>query len=78
MSNYATIPSSTSLRLTVLAQRVHDLGPRPLYELMRQIVAGDGEPMALFEKYGALPAELIRAYRADTFSPNVILLRPSS
>jgi hypothetical protein len=45
---------------------------------MRQIIAGDGEPMALFERYGALPADLIRAYRGDQLPTNIILLRRAS
>ena len=74
----AILPSSTELRLRHLAQQVYDLGPRPLHELMCQIVAGDGEPMALFERYGALPADLIRAYRGDQFPPRLFLLREVS
>jgi hypothetical protein len=75
MSSYITLPSSTSLRLRCLAQRIHDLGPAPLHHLMCQIVGGGDDPISLFEQYGRLPADLVRAYHGDRFGSNVIPLR---
>jgi hypothetical protein len=71
-----TLPSSTDLRLRTLAMRVHALGPKPLYELARELMGG-ADPLVTFERYGGLPAEFIRAYRGDQFPPNVFLLRSS-
>lgn len=77
MTIAVTVPSSTALRLKVLASRIHQLGERPLYEAMRELVAG-ADPLTVFETYGALPADLIAAYGGDRFSSNVILLRRAS
>jgi hypothetical protein len=78
MSNYATAPSSTALRLRCLAQRIHDLGPAPLFHVMCELAAG-ADPLDTFERYGGLPAEFLRAYGGDTLGSNVIPLRfPSS
>jgi hypothetical protein len=42
---------------------------------MRQIIAGDDEPLALFERYGSLPLTVVHAYRGDQFPPHLSLLR---
>jgi hypothetical protein len=48
----ATIASSISLRLRVLAQRIYSQGPAPLHEVMCAI-AGGADAMSVFEHYGA-------------------------
>jgi hypothetical protein len=78
MSSRITVPSSVDIRLRHLARQIHRLGPNPLFQMMRQLASGDGEPIALFERYGALPVDLIAAYGGDKFPPNVFLLRPRS
>jgi hypothetical protein len=78
MITSATIQSSTSTRLKHLARHIHQLGERPLYELMCQIVGGDDDPIFLFEQYARLPRSVIVAYGGDTLSNNIILLRPRS
>jgi hypothetical protein len=48
-----------SARLRYLARRLHALGERPLYELMRKLVAG-ADPVARLEAYCRIdPAILI-------------------
>jgi len=72
-----TVPSSTGLRLRCLAQRIHDLGPAPLFHAMCELAAG-GDPLTVFETYGRLPRDLIAAYHGHSLPNNVFLLRPVS
>ena len=65
-----TIASSIALRLRCLAQRIHDLGPRPLFEAMCEI-AGGADPVLTFENYGALPASFVRTYGGDRLPPHL-------
>jgi hypothetical protein len=51
-------------RLAHLARRIHTLGPRPLYELLREREAGAPLHERL-EKYAALPADFIRELGGD-------------
>jgi hypothetical protein len=59
--------ASTSLpdeRLRYLAPQIHQLGPRPLFELFREV--RDGAPLAVtLEAYGRLPADFIHALGGD-------------
>jgi hypothetical protein len=47
----ATVASSTALRLRCLAQRIHDLGPNPLFQMMCEL-SGSSVAMNCFERYG--------------------------
>jgi len=47
-------------RLRQLARRIHALGPRPLYELLRELEA-DAPLHERLERYAALPADFIKA-----------------
>jgi hypothetical protein len=61
----APIPDA---RLRWLAREIHALGERPLYELLREIVAGrEIEPR--LEAYARLPAAFIKACGGDQFAP---------
>jgi hypothetical protein len=53
-------------RLQFLAARIHELGPRPLYELCRELERG-AELHPALEKYAALAplADFIRAHGGD-------------
>ena len=51
-------------RLRQLARRIHALGPRPLYELLRDLEAGAPLHERL-ERYAALPADFIKALDGD-------------
>jgi hypothetical protein len=65
-----TIASSIALRLRCLAKRIHDQGPKPLFEMMCE-VAGGADPLNCFEVYAALDADLIRAFDGDKLPPAV-------
>jgi hypothetical protein len=51
-------------RLRYLAGAVHSLGPRPLFELLRELVAGR-DLMQRLERYAQLDADFIRALEGD-------------
>ena len=57
-------------RLIHLSRRIHALGPRPLYELLREISAGAPVHERL-ERYAALPADFIAALGSDELPPPV-------
>ena len=52
------------VRLRHLAQRLHDLGPRPLCELLREIISG-ADPVHRLERYAALDAQVVKALGGD-------------
>jgi hypothetical protein len=56
------------LRLRRLASALHELGPRPLFEFLREIEGGADIRTSL-ETYAALPANFIRANGGDKFLP---------
>jgi hypothetical protein len=58
----------SDLRLRRLAAALHELGPRPLYEFMREIESG-ADVRARLEIYAALPAGFIRENGGDQFQP---------
>jgi hypothetical protein len=72
----ATIASSISLRLRVLAQRISSLGVRPLHEAMCEI-AGGADPIPTFERYGALAlhADFIKAYGGTDLPPTIVRIK---
>ncbi len=69
-----TIKSSIALRLRHLAGRVHQLGPRPLFELMCEI-AGGADPLSRFEVYAGIDPDLVRALGGDQLAPTIFLVR---
>ena len=70
----ATLERSMALRLRHLATRIHELGPRPLFELMCELVGG-ADPLGRFEAYGKLDPEFIHKLGADKLPPTVFLVR---
>lgn len=56
------------LRLRRLAAALHELGPRPIYEFLREVEAG-ADLRARLEVYARLPAGFIRANDGDKFPP---------
>jgi hypothetical protein len=56
------------LRLRRLAAALHDLGPRPLFEFLREVEAG-ADVRARLEAYARLPAGFIRENGGDQFQP---------
>ena len=60
------------VRLRHLVGRVHDLGPRPLYELFRELIAG-ADPLPRIERYAELDAGFIQALGGDQFAgPRIV------
>jgi hypothetical protein len=57
----ATVPDA---RLRRLARHLHLLGERPLYELLREVLAGR-DPVASLEAYGRLDPDILEALGAD-------------
>jgi hypothetical protein len=55
-------------RLRHLARLIHALGPRPLFELLRQLDGG-AELHPTLEAYARLPANFIAAYGGDRLMP---------
>ena len=65
----------SDLRFAGLVRHLHRLGPKPLSELLRELVGTDdglqADTLFLLEKYGALDPKIVRALGADTFPPAV-------
>jgi hypothetical protein len=55
------IPKS---RVHLLAARIHDLGPRPLAELLYEILSG-ADPLSRIERYAALDPTIVAAVGAS-------------
>lgn len=76
LCNVDTIEPSHSAqaktRLKYLAQRLHALGPKPLFHLLDEVERG--APLrAHLEEYARLPVDLIRTFNGDEFvAPFVI------
>jgi hypothetical protein len=51
-------------QLLFLARRVHALGDRPLFELLKEIVAG-ADPIARLERYAALDPAILAYLGGD-------------
>ena len=63
-------PRTRDVRLRFLATRIHALGPRPLYELMRELCDGHDLIDAL-ERYARLDPGVVRALGGDAFTLGV-------
>jgi hypothetical protein len=70
------LPTSTAMRLRFLTQQIYNLGPRPLFELLAELVGG-APPLERIERYGRLAHEygaFIRAPGGDQFPPRFFTL----
>ena len=56
------------LRLRRLAAALHELGPRPLFEFLREVEAG-ADVRGRLEAYARLPGGFIRENGGDQFQP---------
>jgi hypothetical protein len=54
------------IKLQSLAQRLHALGPVPLFHFLDEVERGE-ELRSTLETYAELPADLIKAYHGDRF-----------
>ena len=79
MPSYADTLPPSSARLRFLARRIHRLGSRPLYELLRELVDG-ADPLPQLEAYAALAplAGFIAHLDGDQLQPAVRLVRRAS
>jgi hypothetical protein len=77
MLTSVTSPSSTRLRLRALAPRIRQLGDRPLYELLCELVSLSTEALARVEAYGQLNlhADFIEAYGGRDLPPAVFRVK---
>jgi hypothetical protein len=69
-------PPIPAVRLRFLAEQIHGLGPRPLFELLAEIVSG-APSMERIERYARLSREhgdLIRANGGDQFPPRLFVV----
>jgi hypothetical protein len=55
-------------RLRRLADQLHALGPRPLFEYLREIIAG-ADPVDRLERYAAIDPDVLRALGGDHLPP---------
>jgi hypothetical protein len=79
-SKYAdTPPPSSAARLRFLAQRMHRLGPRPLFELFCELADG-AKVLPRLEAYAALAplSSFIAELDGDQLPPTVRLVRRAS
>ena len=69
----------SDLRRDRLVLHLHRLGPRPVSELLKELLGTDAELQAdalfLLEKYGALDPEIVRALDADSFPTAIFPVR---
>ena len=61
-------------RICNLAKRLHDLGPRPLYEFLREVASGS-DPIDRLEIYARLDPAIVRALGGDQFPTPAIITR---
>ena len=66
-------------RLQYLAERVHRLGPRPLGELIAEIIRASSPELAAFiiarlERYAALDQNLVRLLGGHRWPPRLIAI----
>ena len=69
----ATMRPPSLARLRRLAERLHSLGPRPTFELLKEIANG-GDLWRRLERYAELDPEIVRAIGADEMPPLVICI----
>ena len=61
------------VRLRHLARQVHALGPRPLYELFRELVAG-ADPQDRIQAFADIDADFVHALGGDQFFPLIAVI----
>jgi hypothetical protein len=64
---------STTARLRLLAARLHRLGERPLFELLRELDAG-ADLWARLERYARLDPDIVRYLGADQLPPPLFVV----
>lgn len=60
----------TDVRLKHLARRIHALGPRPIFELFHELLAG-ADVCERIEAFAEIDADLVRDHGANEFPPSL-------
>ena len=60
-------------RLRRLVAHLHSLGPRPVYEFVREIING-GDVIDRLEDYGRLDPNLVQYLGADRIVPDLVVI----
>jgi len=60
-------------RLQLLAGRIHDLGPRPLFEMLRELDQG-ADLAETIERYARLPGDFIRQHGGAELPPLRVII----
>jgi len=66
-----TAASSVALRLHHLAGCIHRLGPRPLYELMREVVALSSAAFDRLEAYAGIDPDILDHFGGRDLPPTI-------
>ncbi len=73
-------PAVAEIKFRRLVDHLHQLGPRPVAELLTELVGTDeqarSDVLHLLEKYAALDPAMVRALGADAFPPTVFAVGP--
>ncbi len=69
-----TLPTSTAIRLRYLAQHLHDLGPRPTFELLCELVGG-ADPLDRLERYARLDPTVVRKLGGAEIPSRLMVLK---
>jgi len=64
--------SASRLRLQRLAERLHALGPKPLFHFLDELERG-ADLRGSLEEYASLPSDLVKTYGGDQFLPAAFL-----
>jgi hypothetical protein len=70
----ATLASSTAIRLRHLANHLHRLGPRPVFEILAEALQG-APLIERLERYAQLDPDLVHALGADVLPPVIVCIK---
>lgn len=70
-----TIASSVTLRLHHLAGCIYPLGPRTLFELMREIASASSAALDRFEAYARIDPDVLDRFGGRDLPPTVRLIK---
>jgi len=70
----AMLASSTAIRLRHLANHLHRLGPRPVFEIFAEALQG-APLIERLERYAQLDPDLVHALGADVLPPVIVCIK---
>lgn len=68
-----TLDVHTQVRLRHLSTQIHGLGPRPLFELLKELAQG-ADLMPRLEAYAALDPDIVAALGGNRMPPRARLI----